>query len=968
MKKLFLLIPLFLFSLLANADVINITTTSPHSSNNLRQALAAAATGDIIEMAAGTYVETGAWIAIDDKDVTVRAAEGAEVIIKPQYGIRVKASDVNQIGKVEFIGVRFDCSVLESEFLFGPSDNKANQKFVLKNCELYDWSANSGLIQSTGSRRLDAVEIDNCYFHGFAKSIVFLQNTNPVSLSVTNSTFANVTGVTDSYDAAPIDVRAGSGSVLVDHCTFYNVNSKSLSYGTVTVKTIADPVVSNCIFMLTASADMCATNLKAGGDVKNCLTFNYDNWQSYGHYNEATKTDCMKANPLFKNAAGGDFSLYAGSKARGAGDDDSDLGDPRWYTTLAPVAIPATLVPFDALLSDNSSIIQSTPDSIFLESKSNIEWAKWNITVAEDGLYEFTAYAKRTGSTGSQRLQIDVLNSAENETLKSKAETGLPNECTISTGAVNLVAGNTYVIKVFNNYNHAESKLIKVVAAYAGGKTIAVPDTLKPVDAIRSERAFVNEDGELRFTDDDHTGYIHDQWAKWNISVAEAGKYKFTANVNSSNSQNYRITLKSGDEASTIDTWYGIGNSSGARKIATELVDLTIGNYVLMIEDTVNWSEGRVANIVASYEGGKTVNVPGEILAKEAVIGHDGSHALKLSHLMENGDLKFDNNGYNLEEYALWNIHATETGEMEVSFNSPSGGHQFRFELYQGETLIGASEESEENWVHNVTLTDHLTFSAAGDYSLKLINKQAYSSARLHSVTFAPYVAPSAVVMDDEDDDISAWSEYIGGAACNVTLNRTISGGMLNAICLPFALTNSQVKAAFGNDVKLYYLEDASIEGEVLNLQFAAANDIYQGTPYLIMTSADVTNPTFNSVSIVLDEASSTFHTGWPVSFNGTFVATTIPAGTDNLLMYSDNKVGFPSSDKTLKGFRAYFHLSSPSLAPVIKHARIIAGPQIVTSVDFVNAQDNTQKVIEGGQLVIIRDGVRFNVVGTELQ
>ena len=971
MKKLFLLIPVLAFTLMANADVISITPTSPHSSNNLRQALAAANSGDIIEMDEGLYVETGNWLAIDDKAVTIRPVEGKEVIIKPQFSVRVKAGETNQIGKAEFIGVKFDCSALTSSELFVPSDNQANQSVVLKNCELYNWSLNKALIHSTSERKLDVIDIDNCYFHGFAKSIVFVENTSLVSLSITNSTFANVSGsISDEYYAAPIYVKATTGSVLVDHCTFYDVMPMSLSYGVITVDAISDVLVSNCIFARSSSADMCTSNLSAGSNVKNCLTWYYDNWQPYGHYTTATVTDCMKANPLFKDAANGDFSLYASSPARGAGLAGSNLGDPRWAPALAPIAIPATLVPFDALLSDKASIIQSTPDSIFLKTESETvkEWAKWSVTVAEDGLYDFTAYAKRTGSTGSQKLQIDVLNSTETETLKSNAKTGLDNECTLSTGAVNLVAGNTYVIKVYNNYEWAKTKLIKVEATYAGGKLVAIPDTIWPVDAIRSERAFVNEAGELRFTDDDHTGYIHDQWGKWNINVAEAGKYKFTANVNSANGQNYRITLKNSDETSTLGTWYGEDNDSGERKIATELVDLTIGNYVIMIEDTVNWSKGRVANIVASYEGGKTVNVPGEILAKYALIKAEIGKTSKMIH-QANGDLEYKANASQLDEYAEWNINATQAGEMEVSFNSPAEGHQFRFELYQSETLIDAIEESAANWVHNVTLTDHLTIPAIGNYTLKLINKQQYSIGVLHSITFTPYVAPSAVTMNDADDDISAWSAYVGGAACNVTLNRTILGGMFNAICLPFALTNGQVKAAFGNDVELYYLDNATLENEVLDLQFAVANDIYQGTPYLIKTSSNVVNPSFTGVSIVLDEASSTFHTGWPVSFKGTFVSMNVAADGQNLLIYSDNKVGFPETAKTLKGFRAYFHLSSPSLAPAIRQARLITPHNTPTVIDLIESNNNGAcKMIENGQLIIVRDGVQYNVMGARVK
>ena len=126
MKKLFLLIPALVLSMLANAKVINITPTSPESSNNLRIALNSAESGDIIEMAAGTYSESGDYIAFTDKEVTVRAAEGAEVILKPRVSVRVKAPTA--AAKAEFIGIKFDCSEMGSYTeLFVPADDKVNQ-------------------------------------------------------------------------------------------------------------------------------------------------------------------------------------------------------------------------------------------------------------------------------------------------------------------------------------------------------------------------------------------------------------------------------------------------------------------------------------------------------------------------------------------------------------------------------------------------------------------------------------------------------------------------------------------------------------------------------------------------------------------------------------------------------------------------------------------------------------------------
>ena len=84
-KVLFVSLLFLLPSLLSYSAVINISSATPDA---LRTALNGAATGDVIEMAAGTYVESNSnYIAFAGKNVTVRAAEGAEVIIQPQVSI-----------------------------------------------------------------------------------------------------------------------------------------------------------------------------------------------------------------------------------------------------------------------------------------------------------------------------------------------------------------------------------------------------------------------------------------------------------------------------------------------------------------------------------------------------------------------------------------------------------------------------------------------------------------------------------------------------------------------------------------------------------------------------------------------------------------------------------------------------------------------------------------------------------------
>ena len=965
MRKLFLLIPALVLAIAINAEVINITPTSPHSSNNLRQALAAAQTGDIIEMAAGTYVETGNWLAIEDKEVTVRAAAGAEVIIKTKYSVRVKAP--NASAKAEFIGVKFDCSTLTSSELFVASADNANQKVVLDNCELYDWTSNNALIRSKSDRRLDVISINNCYFHGFEKSIVFVENNNLVSLSITNSTFANVSAsVTDSYYAAPIYVKSTAGSVLVDHCTFYNVNSMSLSYGTITVDNIANPVVSNCIFMLPASVDMCATNLKAGGNVKNCLTFNYDNWQPYGHYNTATKTDCVKANPIFEDAANADYTLSIASNARGKGLSGEDLGAPRWYKTISPVSIPAVLRPQDVESFSDSAGVKET-DIRVVDFKivgshkyNNTEWAKWRINVTRAGKYKFKA---NVTSTNAQKYIFSILDSEENPleggTVDQPSDIGSGNK-SFSTNVLDLAVG-TYYVKIINNYEWSEGCVLSIDATYEGGAMINVPDTLWPIEAMKSDYAFVNEDGELRFTDDGHDGYVTSQWGKWNVHVTKAGLYNFTLYANSTNSHHYHLSVLNPNE-SQIEQYTLDGSSGKALTATTAHLELATGNYIIKIENFTDNSHGRVIKIAANYEGGAVVNAPGEILAEEAVIFDNGK--VKMSH-DANGDLKYGNNSDPDGEYAYWNINATDAGEMAVSFNSPSGGHNFLFELYEGTTLRGSvSEEGTDAiWEHNVTLADHLTIPAAGTYTLRVHNRTQWSTAVLHSVTIAPYVAPAGVTMTDTDTDNSAWVANVGGAAVDVQMYRTILGGMYNTICLPFKVSKTQCKAIFGNDVELYTLGSATLSGDILNLQFDQAEDIWNGTPILIKTSSTIVNPLFEGV-VVESEAADHTNRGI-IDFRGTFVQTEFHNGDAVLLLLANDMLAYPQQDRTLKGFRAYFAVSGG--AQVIKRARIVTPQNMPTEIDLVGAENQTLKTIENGQLIIFRDGKKYNVMGIRL-
>ena len=202
---------------------------------------------------------------------------------------------------------------------------------------------------------------------------------------------------------------------------------------------------------------------------------------------------------------------------------------------------------------------------------------------------------------------------------------------------------------------------------------------------------------------------------------------------------------------------------------------------------------------------------------------------------------------------------------------------------------------------------------------------------------------------------------------------RTIKGGMLNPICLPFGVSDNMVKNVFGEDVELYVLNEATIDetGFILNLNFTPRSDIYQGVPQLIKTSRDIVNPVFDGVEIAVTEVSSTHKS--KADFIGTFVQMNLDANPNILYVGANNNLYYPTETMQLKGLRAYFLVhDTPSGAP-IRGARIVSQEDAATDIEFVSSDENqtsktVQKILQNGQIFIIRDGVRYNVMGVRIQ
>lgn len=188
---------------------------------------------------------------------------------------------------------------------------------------------------------------------------------------------------------------------------------------------------------------------------------------------------------------------------------------------------------------------------------------------------------------------------------------------------------------------------------------------------------------------------------------------------------------------------------------------------------------------------------------------------------------------------------------------------------------------------------------------LKGVNDRTTITFKLTSSTGGKFALDDVVISTADQvtlrDDVA--NEFETKVA-DVTVGRTIQGGVWNTLCLPFNAGKNTIAQATGNAV-----EDVSLRtfsGFSNNeLTFAETDTITAGTPFLIKVTKTSANPVFTLASLKGDATAQT------VTYNGASMAGTLAPtsiGTTGLFLTATGKLKKAnSSSTTLKGLRAYF-------------------------------------------------------------
>ena len=369
MKKLTLLFAALVLSFTAQATIVNCSPNSNAISWWMTQ-------GDTLVFADGEYTEAYS-IDFNKAGIVLMAAEGAKPVIKTSSYFKIHATTT-------FIGITFDGQNTSNYAI--TTRGEAAKDLILTNCDfrnyikynieinenttlttldidscVFDGTSTTpvaiygkGIVTQTTIQdsefknyteyciyandyygaRYDNLTINNCLFHDCAYSAVFLAKAKDglvkqscSDFKLTNSTIYNV-GAASTKGRGVVELRTNSNiasdqEVLINHVTLYNFASSDNAWsGGFYVGNSANTIISNCIAMNPEDKKTLYANpyhAYTGAEITNSLYFNCDYNAGHG----ATTNDLLNADPMFVDAANGDFMLYAESPAIG-------MGDPRW--------------------------------------------------------------------------------------------------------------------------------------------------------------------------------------------------------------------------------------------------------------------------------------------------------------------------------------------------------------------------------------------------------------------------------------------------------------------------------------------------------------------------------------------------------------------------------------------------------------------------------------------------------------
>ncbi len=287
----------------------------------------------------------------------------------------------------------------------------------------------------------------------------------------------------------------------------------------------------------------------------------------------------------------------------------------------------------------------------------------------------------------------------------------------------------------------------------------------------------------------------------------------------------------------------------------------------------------------------------------------------------------------NAETVASFQFQIVLPGDLADTFKK-AGLNENRFSADNGGTVFDANKQPDGSVMVIATVLHDDGFTAAdapilyldlpisstmaaGEYPIivKATELSGVGGVGSRSEKITEEITSKLTIVDYitlDENSTTAPTDYEG----NVLVKRSIKANQWSTICLPFAMTGEQVKAAFGDDVELadfngYELADedeiTSITVKFTNVD--ASSGLEANHPCIIKVSEAVSEFKVENVTVEPEEdptiaAVKRTKKQWS-EMTGTYVAGTVLE--NNTLFLSNNKFYYSKGNTKMKGYRAFF-------------------------------------------------------------
>ena len=199
-----------------------------------------------------------------------------------------------------------------------------------------------------------------------------------------------------------------------------------------------------------------------------------------------------------------------------------------------------------------------------------------------------------------------------------------------------------------------------------------------------------------------------------------------------------------------------------------------------------------------------------------------------------------------------------------------------------------------------------------------------------------------------------------------VDVFRRLQAGMCNTICLPFSIEN-KVGTPY-EKTKIFAFTGVTQGNDQVELQFSEVNAMQAGVPYLIQPENDITDLLrFSPVQVNADfnnEGLSVTHDG--ITYYGTINPKYLDVDQNYLFLVANNRLATASAGGDMLGMRGYFTVDGgvPAKAVISFREGVTTG----TTSTVTPTTDGVQKILQDQQILIIKDGKTYTILGTRVK